>query len=57
MSPLTDEQKEALGRANYEEFCEAMREWLPFPPDWEKQAAAVKQGWIAGAIKVRNFIF
>jgi hypothetical protein len=54
---LSEQQKEALGRANYEAFCETMREWLPFPADWEKQAAAVKQGWIAAAVAVRDHNF
>lgn len=51
---FTDQQKEALGRATYEAFCESMRDWLPIPPDWEKMAAAVKKGWIAAAVSVRE---
>jgi hypothetical protein len=50
----SQQQKEALGRACYEAFCESMREWLPFPPDWDKQAAAVKLGWIDAAFAARN---
>lgn len=47
------EEDEALGRANYEAFCEATRAWQPYPSDWEKQAAVVKRGWITAAKKVK----
>lgn len=40
---------EDLGRACYEAFCEETKAWQPYPADWEKQAAVVKQGWIAAA--------
>jgi|HubBroStandDraft_6_1064221.scaffolds.fasta_scaffold00599_13 hypothetical protein len=46
-------KNEAMGRAAYEAYCEAMREWLPFPPDWEKQAKSVKLAWIAAALAAR----
>ena len=47
-------EDDALGRAKYEAFYEATRAWQPYPLDWEKQAATVKQGWITAAKKVRN---
>jgi hypothetical protein len=51
---MTDKQKEALGRAAHEAFCESLREMLPGPPDWEKLVAAVKKGWIDAALAACN---
>jgi hypothetical protein len=48
LSPWTV-REEAAGRANYEAFCETTKAWMPYPSDWDGQAAVVKQAWINGA--------
>lgn len=51
---FSTQQDEAAGRANYEAFSAAMREWLPPAPlSWDSLSPYVKQGWIAGAIAAR----
>jgi hypothetical protein len=47
-------EDEALGRTNYEAFCEATKAWQPYPANWDAQAVSVKQGWIAGAKAARE---
>jgi hypothetical protein len=53
VSPWTANE-EAAGRANYEAFSKTTEAWMPYPADWDGQAAVVKQAWINGAKAARK---
>ena len=52
--PVLSDADEAIGRANYEAFCEAGRDWLPAPAPWESLSKHVRACWIAGAKAARK---
>lgn len=48
-----------LGKANFEAYCEEVghqtHDQKPIPA-WENLTEAVRQGWIAGALAVKNLL-